>query len=80
MAKRPVKPPVSWIAPCEPTIVEKPPSGPEWIHEIKWDGYRISVYVDAGQVTIRSRRGYDWTVRFPTIAAGVAARSRPSPR
>lgn len=58
-----------WIKPCLPTLVEKPPTGPHWVHEIKWDGYRISVYVADGAATIRTRNGHDWTHRFPGIAA-----------
>ena len=62
-----------WIRPCLPTLVEKPPVGPQWVHEIKWDGYRISAYVAGGQATIRTRNGHDWTARFPTIARAAAA-------
>ncbi len=67
------KPLPGWIKPCLPTLVEKPPIGPQWVHEIKWDGYRVSASVQAGAVTIRTRNGHDWTKRFPAIAAGVAA-------
>ena len=42
-------------------------------HEIRWDGYRVSAYVEAGRVTIRTRNGHDWTKRFPAIAQTVAA-------
>lgn len=61
-----------WIKPCLPTLVDKPPVGPQWVHEIKWDGYRVSVYVEAGAVIIRTRNGHDWTKRFPAIAAAAA--------
>ncbi|MCX8255320.1 DNA polymerase LigD, ligase domain protein [Beijerinckiaceae bacterium RH AL1] len=61
-----------WIRPCLPTLVEKPPAGPQWVHEIKWDGYRVSAYVAGGHTTIRTRNGHDWTTRFPTIAAAAA--------
>jgi bifunctional non-homologous end joining protein LigD len=60
-----------WIKPCLPTLVDKPPVGDHWIHEIKWDGYRISAYVADGKVTIRTRNGHDWTSRFPAIAAAM---------
>lgn len=60
-----------WIKPCLPTLVDKPPAGEAWIHEIKWDGYRISAYVADGKVTIRTRNGHDWTSRFPAIAAAL---------
>lgn len=58
----------SWIEPCLATLVPKAPSGAQWVHEVKWDGYRISAYIDSGKVTIRTRRGHDWTARFPGIA------------
>ena len=61
-----------WIKPCLPTLVETPPVGPQWVHEIKWDGYRVSAYVADGKVTIRTRNGHDWTKRFPSIAAAAA--------
>jgi bifunctional non-homologous end joining protein LigD len=61
-----------WIEPCLPTLVAKAPTGPEWVHEVKWDGYRLSAYIDDGKVTIRTRRGHDWTDRFPAIAKGLA--------
>jgi ATP-dependent DNA ligase len=35
-----------WIKPCLPTLVDKPPVGADWIHEIKWDGYRVSAYAN----------------------------------
>ena len=57
-----------WIKPCLPTLVDRPPIGPQWLHEIKWDGYRVSAYVANGKVTIRTRNGHDWTARFPAIS------------
>ena len=62
-----------WIKPCLPTLVDKPPVGPQWVHEIKWDGYRVSAYVADGRATIRTRNGHDWTARFPAIARAAAA-------
>lgn len=62
-----------WIRPCQPTLVEKPPAGPQWVHEIKWDGYRVYVSVADGTATIRIRNGHDRTARFPAIAAEAAA-------
>ena len=43
------------------------------MHEIKWDGYRVSAYVADGKATIRTRNGHDWTARFPAIARAAAA-------
>ncbi len=63
----------AWIKPCLPTLVDAPPVGAEWVHEIKWDGYRVSAYIQDGQATIRTRNGHDWTTRFPAIVAGLSA-------
>lgn len=56
------------VEPCLATLVAEVPSGEAWIHEIKWDGYRLIVFVDKGEVRIHTRNGLDWTARFPAIA------------
>jgi bifunctional non-homologous end joining protein LigD len=53
---------------CDPTLSEKAPSGTEWIHEIKSDGYRAQAHLRANGVTVFSRNGYDWTRQFAAIA------------
>jgi bifunctional non-homologous end joining protein LigD len=50
------------------TLVDKPPSGDEWLHEIKYDGYRIGARVRKGRVSLYTRNGNDWTAAFPEIA------------
>lgn len=57
------------IEPCVAMLVDKPPKGPKWAFEVKWDGYRLAVHVQPGQVRIITRGGYDWTDRFASIAA-----------
>jgi bifunctional non-homologous end joining protein LigD len=64
--------PPSWIEPSIPTLVSKPPRGADWRHEIKWDGYRICIVVNAGIAKVRTRRGLDWTDRLPSIATSAA--------
>src|SRR5215471_11503362 len=54
------------------TLVAKPPSGDDWLHEIKYDGYRIGARVRKGRVTLYTRNGNDWTAAFPEIADAVA--------
>jgi len=54
------------------TLVESPPAGPEWLHEQKFDGYRILAVLDRGAVQLLSRRFKDWTAAFPTVAAAIA--------
>ena len=48
--------------------VERPPSARGWIHEIKFDGYRIQLRVLDGEATLKTRKGLDWTARYPGIA------------
>jgi bifunctional non-homologous end joining protein LigD len=54
------------------TLVDLPPSGEQWVHEIKFDGYRMLARVAQGQCRIVSRTGKDWTASFPTIADAVS--------
>jgi ATP-dependent DNA ligase len=61
-----------YVAPCIPTLAAKPPSGPDWVHEIKHDGYRLIVRRDGPEVRLFTRRGHDWTARFPGIARAAA--------
>jgi len=53
-------------------LAEKPPTGDEWVHEIKFDGYRILVHVQNKRVTLFTRNGHDWTHKFSTIAKACA--------
>ncbi|PDT39788.1 MULTISPECIES: non-homologous end-joining DNA ligase [Sinorhizobium] len=57
------------VDPCLATLVDRPPSGPDWTFEVKWDGYRLAVHIEPDRVRIVTRGGYDWTSRFPSIAA-----------
>ena len=54
------------------TLVDAPPKGENWIHEMKYDGYRILCYVAAGGVAIYTRNGNDWTERFPAVAEALS--------
>lgn len=56
-----------------PTLVDKPPRGRGWIHEIKYDGYRTQLIIQEGRVQAFTRNGYDWTDRYVPIvrAAGT---------
>jgi bifunctional non-homologous end joining protein LigD len=56
-------------------LVDEPPAGDGWLHEIKFDGYRIQLRVHNGRATVRTRRGHDWTPRFSGLCA--AARDLP---
>lgn len=53
------------------TLVDTPPEGPDWLHEQKFDGYRILAELDRGAVRLLSRRFKDWTAKFPDVAGAV---------
>jgi len=55
------------------TLVEEPPDGANWLHEQKFDGYRILAELDHGKVRLLSRRFKEWTGAFPRVAAAIAA-------
>ena len=55
------------FAPCLPTRGTAVPAGPDWIHEIKHDGYRITVHREGKRVRLFTRNGHDWTDRYPLI-------------
>jgi bifunctional non-homologous end joining protein LigD len=59
--------PVGFIEPCLPIASDKPPRGAGWVHEIKHDGYRLLVRRDSDRVRLFTRRGYDWTKKYPWI-------------
>jgi bifunctional non-homologous end joining protein LigD len=61
-----------FVEPCLATLRADVPAGERWVHEIKWDGYRLQIRINAGEVTILTRRGHDWTNRFPTIRDAAA--------
>ena len=53
-------------------------SGPGWVHEIKHDGYRLIARRDAGGVRLITRNGYDWSDRYPAVAAAIGTLKRKS--
>ena len=55
------------------TLVDSPPEGDEWLHEIKVDGYRLLGALRSGSVRLLSRNGHDWTARFPGVAEALRA-------
>jgi ATP-dependent DNA ligase len=68
MLLRSVPRPNGFIEPCLPSPAAKPPTGPGWIHKIKHDGFRLMARRDPAGVRLLTRRGLDWTGRFPLIA------------
>jgi bifunctional non-homologous end joining protein LigD len=69
--------PTSKFAPCLPTGAARVPDKPEWIHEIKHDGYRLIVQREGQRVRLFTRNGHDWSDRFPRIVE-AALRNRNS--
>jgi bifunctional non-homologous end joining protein LigD len=57
--------------PCLPRPAKEPPSGPNWIHEIKHDGFRIVAQKEAEKVRLITRNGHDFTDRYPLIVDAV---------
>ncbi|MBD9597489.1 MULTISPECIES: non-homologous end-joining DNA ligase [unclassified Ensifer] len=56
------------VEPCLALLRPTPPEGPEWLYEVKWDGYRLAIHIEPKGVRIITRGGHDWTDRFPRIA------------
>jgi bifunctional non-homologous end joining protein LigD len=60
------------LAPALAQLTRTPPAGDGWLHEIKFDGYRLIARLENGKVQLRTRQGNNWTARFPEIAAAIA--------
>jgi ATP-dependent DNA ligase len=65
--------PPQWIPPQLTQLVDTAPEGDQWLHEIKYDGYRMHARLDRGAVKLLTRTGLDWTHKYPAIAKAVAA-------
>jgi len=73
-APKAAKPPKwAFVEPALATRVEKAPAGANWLHEIKYDGYRIQAAVSGDSVRLYTRTGLDWTGKFQPIADTLAA-------
>ncbi|MCJ8057268.1 DNA ligase D [Shinella curvata] len=62
-----------FIAPQLCETLERPPAGDNWLHEIKFDGYRIQMRVADGKATLKTRKGLDWTAKYPEIAEAATS-------
>ncbi|CAH2400520.1 ATP-dependent DNA ligase [Mesorhizobium ventifaucium] len=58
---------LKFIAPLMPTLVDKPLEGGDWIHEVKFDGYRSQIIIDEAGTRIFTRNGMDWTAKYPDL-------------
>jgi len=61
-----------FVEPQLTRLLDKPPAGPGWAHEIKFDGYRMQLRTAGGKATLLSRKGLDWSSKFPEIVAAGA--------
>jgi bifunctional non-homologous end joining protein LigD len=66
-------PRIAFLPVASPKLRRSPPSGPDWLHEVKFDGFRIQLHKWGEEVRLFSRNGKDFTERFPSIAAAVFA-------
>ncbi|HEY5336815.1 MAG TPA: DNA ligase D [Rhizomicrobium sp.] len=62
-----------FVAPQLARLMQAPPTGDKWVHEVKFDGYRMQMRVEGGKAKLRTRKGLDWTERFPEIAKDGSA-------
>jgi bifunctional non-homologous end joining protein LigD len=63
----------AWISPQLTQLVDAAPDGDQWLHELKYDGYRMHARLDRGAVKLLTRTGLDWTHKYPAIAKAVTA-------
>ncbi len=61
-----------FVPPSLATLRAQAPEGPGWVHEVKFDGYRIQARLDHGKVRLLTRKALDWTAKFPNVAQAVA--------
>src|SRR4051794_41307802 len=64
-------PVLRFIEPCLPSPADRPATGSNWIHEIKHDGYRLMARRDSVGIRLITRRGNDWSDRFPLVVEAV---------
>ncbi len=60
------------LTPQLATLAAAPPDGEEWLHEIKYDGYRLLARIERGDIRLITRNGLDWTGKFPALAGALA--------
>jgi len=63
----------AFVEPQLATLVSDPPAGSEWLHEVKFDGYRMECLLADGSARLLTRRGLDWTPRFAKVAERAAS-------
>src|SRR5215468_7379702 len=64
---------LEFVEPASPVLRSTPPRGPDWLHEAKFDGWRIQLHKDGSVVRLYTKSGYDCTTRFGVLGSAVAA-------
>lgn len=77
-ARKPAGRPPAFVKPQLATLVDSVPTGNDWLHEIKFDGYRTLISVAGDKVRVFTRNGLDWTEKFPALVRHLAALDLPS--
>ena len=67
--------PPKWIKPQLTRLVDGAPAGDGWLHEIKYDGYRMHARIDGGKATLLTRTGLDWSHRYRRLIEALGSRS-----
>jgi bifunctional non-homologous end joining protein LigD len=62
-----------WIRPQLTQLVQQAPDGDQWLHEIKYDGFRMHARLDHGEVRLLTRNGLNWTGKYPQIAGAMSS-------
>jgi bifunctional non-homologous end joining protein LigD len=68
----------AFVEPALAKLVESAPKGSEWLHEIKFDGYRMQARIDGGEIQLLTRKGLDWTAKFKPVAKALKDLKIPS--
>jgi bifunctional non-homologous end joining protein LigD len=69
---------LAFVEPALAKLVESAPKGSEWLHEIKFDGYRMQARIDGGEIQLLTRKGLDWTAKFKPVAKALKDLKIPS--
>ena len=72
-ARKPKASPLAFTPPCLARATHHPPHGDNWVHEIKFDGYRVQVLIENGEARLLTRNALDWTPRFGQVTKDFAA-------
>jgi bifunctional non-homologous end joining protein LigD len=62
----------AFVPPCLASLSESAPDQGNWVHELKFDGYRMQARLNSGKAVLLTRKGLDWTKKFPTVAKAIA--------